>query len=242
VINAEKHSHNNLSGKELRFDIIGSSQHNTTAAISSGSSNSDTSKFSPAAKLVFITNILSGNLIFGGAGVGFTNFITMVILTVFIAGLMAGRAPMLYGKRIDTREISFIVFYLVVIQLSIFAFSFICAANSDFSFATLPEVFFNHASAANNNGLSITPTNPSSTLAFSSAFCMLMGRIAQMTVALGIADSLSKKHSIQNKLYDINTGSIFFIILLLFIMVINLTIYLPFLFVWPIIDIINFLG
>jgi len=239
VKNAEMDHLNNLEGKELHFDISGSSSYNTVAAVSSGSSNSISSEYSPISQLVFTVNILSGNLIFGGAGTGFTNFITMVILTVFLAGLMAGRAPILYGKRIDIHEITYIVIYMMIVQISIFMLMLLNALYSDFTLAQLPEIFFNLVSATNNNGMSIDMSHTNNLMIHSTTFSMFFGRLAQLTVALGIASSFANKHSISSKLYDINVHSLFFIILLLFVLIINLTLYLPFLVIWPILDIIN---
>ena len=49
-------------------------------------------------------NIMLGEVIFGGIGVGLTGMLVFVLITVFIAGLMVGRTPEYLGKKIDAFE------------------------------------------------------------------------------------------------------------------------------------------
>jgi K+-transporting ATPase ATPase A chain len=50
-----------------------------------------------------------GEVIFGGIGSGLCWMVMPAILTVFIAGLMAGRTPEYLGKKIERREITLVV-------------------------------------------------------------------------------------------------------------------------------------
>jgi K+-transporting ATPase ATPase A chain len=50
-----------------------------------------------------------GEAIFGGAGSGLYGIILLAMLTVFIAGLMAGRTPEYLGKKIEAREITLVM-------------------------------------------------------------------------------------------------------------------------------------
>ena len=51
-----------------------------------------------------LTNIMLGEVIFGGVGAGLYGILVMVLLSVFIAGLMVGRTPEYLGKKIEARE------------------------------------------------------------------------------------------------------------------------------------------
>lgn len=44
------------------------------------------------------------NTWFGGVGVGWMNYYTFIIITVFISGLMVGRTPEFLGKKVEARE------------------------------------------------------------------------------------------------------------------------------------------
>ena len=225
--------------KEGRFGIEGSSFYNTISVISSGSSNSSLKSYTDQSKLIFVSNILLGNPIFGGAGTGFSNFIAIVILTVFISGLMAGRSPVLYGKRIGVLEISYIVSYLLIIQTTIFSLTYLNAFYNGFDINIISEIFFNIVSAVNNNGSSISLAEDNGLLLNSTSAAMLLGRIAQLTVGIGIAHSLINKPQVFNKLYDIKINTLFFMMLLIFILLINFMIYLPYLILWPTLNILT---
>ncbi len=49
------------------------------------------------------------NAVYGGAGVGFINFFVFIVIGVFISGLMVGRTPELFGKKIEMREVKIAV-------------------------------------------------------------------------------------------------------------------------------------
>ena len=44
------------------------------------------------------------NAFYGGIGVGFLNFYIFIIIAVFISGLMVGRTPEFFGRKIEARE------------------------------------------------------------------------------------------------------------------------------------------
>jgi K+-transporting ATPase ATPase A chain len=95
-----------LEGKEFRFTpfesvLWGSS----TTAASNGSVNSMHDSFSPIAGMMFLFNIMLGEIIFGGVGSGLYGMVLFAVLTVFLCGLMVGRSPEYLGKKIESREI-----------------------------------------------------------------------------------------------------------------------------------------
>src|SRR3984893_13959934 len=92
----------NMEGKEVRFGIADSALFATvTTDASCGAVNSMHDSFMPLGGLVPLTNILLGEIIFGGVGAGMYGVLIFVILAVFIAGLMVGRTPEYQGKKIQ---------------------------------------------------------------------------------------------------------------------------------------------
>ena len=91
-----------MEGKETRFGIFQSILWSTaTTVASNGSVNSMISSMSPLAGLVAMLNIQLGEIIFGGVGAGLYGMFLFILLTVFISGLMIGRTPEYFGKKIE---------------------------------------------------------------------------------------------------------------------------------------------
>jgi K+-transporting ATPase ATPase A chain len=44
------------------------------------------------------------NALYGGVGVGLLNYFIFIIIAVFISGLMVGRTPEFFGKKIEAKE------------------------------------------------------------------------------------------------------------------------------------------
>ena len=58
----------------------------------------------PLAGLVLLFNMAIGEVIFGGVGVGLIGIFFYAIMTMFLAGLMIGRTPELFGKKLEPFE------------------------------------------------------------------------------------------------------------------------------------------
>ena len=98
-----------MEGKETRFGITNSLLWSvSTTATSNGSVNAMLSSLTPLSGGVAMFNIMLGELIFGGVGVGLCSMIMFVLLTVFLSGLMVGRTPEYLGKKIE-KEMQWIV-------------------------------------------------------------------------------------------------------------------------------------
>jgi K+-transporting ATPase ATPase A chain len=103
-----------MEGKEVRFGPAASAYWSiVTTIISTGSVNSmhDSSMALSGAMQLLGMMI---NAFYGGCGVGFLNFYVYLIITVFIAGLMVGRTPEFFGRKVEAREmkIATLVFLL----------------------------------------------------------------------------------------------------------------------------------
>ena len=59
-------------------------------------------------------NIIIGELIFGGVGVGLCSMVMFILLTVFLSGLMVGRTPEYLGKKIEKREMKWVIIAILM--------------------------------------------------------------------------------------------------------------------------------
>ena len=77
----------------------------------------------PLGGIVPLINMMLGEIVFGGVGAGLYGMMMYIILTVFIAGLMVGRTPEYLGKKIEGREVKYVMLAMIVMALSMLGFS-----------------------------------------------------------------------------------------------------------------------
>lgn len=148
----------NMEGKEVRFGPELSALWGTfTTQTSNGSVNSMHDSFNPVGGLMTRAGMLI-NAIWGGVGVGFINFIVYVWIAVFLSGLMIGRTPEIFGRKIETSEITVLGSLIVLPTLVILVLTAITvgvpglAQNSNPGFHGISQVFYEYTSAFANNG------------------------------------------------------------------------------------------
>jgi K+-transporting ATPase ATPase A chain len=111
----------NMEGKEVRFGVSPSlrcsrpSRRTRAAARSTRMHDSLT----PLGGMVVLTNIMLGEVIFGGVGAGLYGMLIFVVLSVFIAGLMVGRTPEYLGKKIEAYDVKMSMLYVLIFPLII---------------------------------------------------------------------------------------------------------------------------
>lgn len=106
-----------MEGKEVRFGPAASAYWSiVTTVISTGSVNSmhDSSMALSGAMQLLGMMI---NAFYGGCGVGILNFYVYLIITVFIAGLMVGRTPEFFGRKVEAREMKIATLVFLVSAL-----------------------------------------------------------------------------------------------------------------------------
>lgn len=114
----------NMEGKEVRFGIGASSLFaSVTTGASCGAVNSMHDSYTPLGGLVLLFNMLSGEVIFGGAGAGLYGMLMFAVLAVFIAGLMVGRTPEYLGKKIERFEVQMAMLATLVLAASVLGFT-----------------------------------------------------------------------------------------------------------------------
>ncbi len=193
----------NMEGKEVRYGLANSTLWATaTTAASNGSVNSMHDSYTPLGGMVPLTNILLGEVIFGGVGAGMYGVLVMVVLSVFIAGLMVGRTPEYLGKKIEAYDVKMAMLYVLIFPLFILVFTAISAMSDSFGLTSLnnsgphglSEILYCFTSATGNNGSAFAGLN-ANTLWYNTTngISMLFGRFMMIIPMLAIAGSLGRK-------------------------------------------------
>jgi K+-transporting ATPase ATPase A chain len=233
-------------GKETRFGISNSVLWavNTTAT-SNGSVNSMLSSLSPLAGGVALWNIMIGELVFGGMGVGLCSMLMMVFLTVFLAGLMVGRSPEYLGKKIEKTEMQWVMLAIlapvVLILLGSSASLLLpkgLASISSKGPHGLSEVLYAFSSAAGNNGSAFAGLN-ANTCFYNVVLgsIMLVARLCIVIPSLAIAGSLARKHPTAVSSGTFTTDTLLFgALLLAMILIVSALTFFPALALGPIVE------
>ncbi|MCL2317168.1 MAG: potassium-transporting ATPase subunit KdpA [Actinomycetia bacterium] len=107
-----------LEGKEQRIGVIGSTLFTTaTTGTSGGAANSALGSYTTFGGLVAMCHMLVGEISPGGIGAGLYAMLNMLVISVFLAGLLLGRAPSLLGKRLGVREIVLASLFTLVLPV-----------------------------------------------------------------------------------------------------------------------------
>ncbi|MBL8675848.1 MAG: potassium-transporting ATPase subunit KdpA [Alphaproteobacteria bacterium] len=239
----------NLEGKEVRFGILGSALFaNLTTDTSCGATNCLHDSFTPLGGLILLLNILIGELVFGGAGVGLFNMLLFIIISVFMAGLMVGRTPEYLGKKIEGKEVRFAVLSIAIYPLIIFVGAAISVLSSS-ALASLhnggphgfSEILYAYTSVAHNNGSAFGGLNANTPwYNLSLALVMFIGRFFPIYLGLSIAGLMVNKKIIQPSTSTFPTqGGLFIGLLIGVILIVGALTFFPALVIGPFIEYID---
>ncbi|ADV67240.1 potassium-transporting ATPase subunit KdpA [Deinococcus maricopensis] len=191
----------NLEGKELRLGVDASAFWAAiTTQTSNGSVNAMHDSLNPLTGAVPLAGLFL-NDVYGGLGVGVINFLLFVLLTVFIAGLMVGRTPELFGRKIEAREIKLVSLALLLQPLLILGFTAVTlampavTANSNPGFHGLSQVLYAYTSQFANNGSAFAGLGTANSVwhNVTGAAVLILARYIPMLAPLAIAGSLARK-------------------------------------------------
>ena len=189
-----------MEGVEQRFGPIASALWATwTTQSSNGSVNAMHDSLNPIAGLVPLVGMWL-NVTFGGDGVGFLNFFIYLIVAVFIAGLMVGRTPELFGRKIEAREMKLASLGLLISPLLILVPSALALAilsvtgNSNPGFHGLSQVVYEYSSAVANNGSGFEGLGDNTVWwNVSASICLILARFVPILAPLAIAGYIGAK-------------------------------------------------
>jgi len=186
-----------MEGKEARFGVGDSV---LTAVVTSngatGSYNSMHDSFQPMGVAVPLTNMLMGEVVFGGLGSGLYGMVMITLVAAFIGGLMIGRTPAYLGKRIGTAETQLAILYALLTPAVVLGLTSIALATHAGRAALVTnsgargytEVIFAYASSMANNGQALAGLDANRLFYnLTTAAAMLAGRFGLAGLALALA-------------------------------------------------------
>lgn len=235
----------NMEGKEVRFGILSSVLfgHSTTVT-SCGAVNAMHDSMMPITGLVFMFNMMVGEVIFGGVGSGLVGMILYAILTMFLVGLMIGRTPEIFGKKLEPYEMVMAVIALILPSVVQLIFGAI-AATHGFGLSSLnnagphglSEIIYAFASGAGNNGSAFAGLNANTPFYnLSIAFAMLVGRFGTLIPSLAIAGSLIQKRFVPDEAKFPTASPLFVVMLVSVVIIVGALTFFPVMVLGPILE------
>ena len=237
----------NMEGKEVRFGVSQSSLFATvTTDASCGAVNTMHDSLTPLGGMVVLTNIMLGEVIFGGVGSGLYGILIFVVQAVFIAGLMVGRTPEYLGKKIESYDIKMTMLYVLIFPLIILTLTAIFILSPTIGLSSLnnqgphglTEILYAFTSGAGNNGSAFAGLN-ANTWWYNVAlgWTMLGGRLLMLIPVLALAGNLAGKKSIPPSpgTFPVNTA-LFTFLLVSVILILSALTFFPALSLGPVLE------
>jgi K+-transporting ATPase ATPase A chain len=243
----------NMEGKEARFGIGGSALTAvTTSNGATGATNSAHDSYTPLGGLVLLTNMLLGEMIFGGLGTGIYSILLVALLGMFITGLMVGRTPEYAGKKIGEHEVKLIAVYTLVgpaavLLLTALALSVgagLAGLTTNSGAHGLTEVLYAYTSSFSNNGQAfagLSANNPFYNI--TTVIAMLLGRFGLAIPALALAGRFAIQPGREPGKGAIPTDTLMFgLIIAATALIVGALTYLPAAALGPVIEHLQMLG
>jgi len=189
-----------MEGKEVRLGSDATALWAAvTTQVSNGSVNGMLDSMSPLASAVSLVNMLV-SAIWGGIGCGLQQFIVYLLLGVFLAGLMTGRTPELFGRKLETPQIRLLALLVLLQPITLLVLTAITLAvpglsgTSNPGFHGISQVFYEYASAYANNGSGFEGLGDNTPWwNLTCSLVLLLGRFPLLIVPLVIAAQLAAK-------------------------------------------------
>jgi K+-transporting ATPase ATPase A chain len=236
-----------MEGKEVRNGIAESALFATiTTDASCGAVNGMHDSFTPLGGMVVLTNIMLGEVIFGGVGSGLYGMLIFVVQAVFIAGLMVGRTPEYLGKKIEAYDVKMTMLYVLIFPFIILTLTAIFLLSPTIGLSSLnnqgphglTEILYAYTSGAGNNGSAFAGLN-ANTWWYNVAlgWDMLLGRLFMMIPVLALAGNLAQKKSVPPSpgTFPVN-GALFTILLIGVVLILGALTFFPALSLGPILE------
>ncbi|WP_303748461.1 potassium-transporting ATPase subunit KdpA [Stenotrophomonas pigmentata] len=233
-----------MEGKEVRFGAEPSALWAAlTTQTSNGSVNAMHDSLAPLTGMVTISNMLV-NSIWGGVGCGLQQFIVYLLLSVFLAGLMTGRTPELFGRKIEAPEVKLLAVLVLLQPLVLLTLTAITLAvpsltgNSNPSFHGISQVFYEFTSAFANNGSGFEGLGDATYWwNLSCAVVLALGRYPALIIPLVISAMLARKRAVPESPGTLHVETPTFALTLIAVVVIlTLLQFMPVLVLGPIAD------
>ncbi|RYC70150.1 potassium-transporting ATPase subunit KdpA [Spirosoma sordidisoli] len=200
-----------MEGKEVRFGPLASAYWSiVTTIISTGSVNSMHDSAMPLSGAMQLLGMMT-NAFYGGCGVGFLNYYIFLIVAVFISGLMVGRTPEFFGRKVEAREmkiaslIAILHPFLILAGTALSSYVLIHSPDADWAvkpanwlnnpgFHGFSEMLYEFTSSAANNGSGFEGLGDNNMFwNISTGFVLILGRFLPIIGPLAIAGLLAQK-------------------------------------------------
>ncbi len=189
-----------MEGKEVRLGAESSALWSSiTTQVNNGSVDSMHDSLAPLTGGVALTNMLV-NAIWGGVGCGLQQFLVYLLLSVFLAGLMTGRTPELFGRKIEAQEVKLLALLILLQPLVVLGFTALTLAIPSITGASNPgfhgisQVFYEYTSAFANNGSGFEGLGDATYWwNLSCSVVLALGRYPALIVPLAVAALMARK-------------------------------------------------
>ena len=236
----------NMEGKEVRNGIAETALFATiTTDASCGAVDGMHDSLTPLGGLVPLTNIMLGEVIFGGVGAGLYGILIFVVQAVFIAGLMVGRTPEYLGKKIEVYDVKMAMLYVLIFPLIILSLTAVFVLMPNVGLSTtnnggphgLGEVLYAFTSGAGNNGSAFAGLGPNWWYNVTMGWDMLAGRFLMILPVLALAGNLAQKKSVPPSpgTFPVNTP-LFTVLLIGVVLILGALTFFPALSLGPILE------
>ncbi|MEZ4430856.1 MAG: potassium-transporting ATPase subunit KdpA [bacterium] len=232
----------NWEGKEVRHGIEASALWaSLTTQTSNGSVNAMHDSLTPLGGIAPLVGMWI-NASFGGVGVGAINFILFVLLTAFLSGLMVGRTPEVFRRKLGAREVRWVAVAVLVPPALVLAPSAITLAVDGLAGVSNPgphgltQVVYEFSSAAANNGSGFEGLADGTVWwNVSCAVVLVLARFVPIIAPLAVAGLLAAKPAAPAGAGSLSVSSpVFGVTTLAVIVIVQLLVFLPVLALGPV--------
>jgi K+-transporting ATPase ATPase A chain len=219
----------NMSDKEVRDGIASTVNWVvTTTNASNGSVNGGHDALSATGGAVPITNMFTGEVVWGGVGSGLYGMFFYIVIAVFVAGLMVGRTPEYLGKKIEAREIKLAAVGALFVPTLVLVLTAI-AISTDRGLASIfnpgahgfSETLYAYDSQANNNGSAFAGYGATEFSTLVGSIALWLGRFAPLIAALALGGSLAAKKTVPPSAGTFRTDGPTFVVLLVGVVILT---------------------
>ncbi len=208
----------NLEGKEVRFGWAQTALWAiTTTGTMCGAVNGMHDSLMPPGGFSTLFNMFL-QMVWGGQGTGTAYLFVYLILSVFVTGLMVGRTPEFFGRKVEKREIVLASVILLVHPIAVLipsaitlAFPETLAGITNPGFHGISQVVYEYTSAAANNGSGFEGLGDGTIWwNLSTSISLLAGRYLPIIALLLLADSMAHKQPVPETTGTLRTDTVLF--------------------------------
>jgi K+-transporting ATPase ATPase A chain len=219
----------NLSDKEVRYGIASTVNWAVaTTNASNGSVNGGHDALTATGGAVPITNMFTGEVIWGGVGSGLYGMFFYIVIAVFVAGLMVGRTPEYLGKKIEAREIKLAAIGALFVPTMVLVLTAI-AISTNRGLASIfnpgahgfSETLYTYDSQSNNNGSAFAGYGATEFSTLLGSVALWLGRFAPLVAALALGGSLAAKKTVPPSAGTFRTDGPTFVVLLVGVVILT---------------------